>query len=307
MTESQEFIMTFDGRLLSGIGVLAAVIEGGSFVKAAGALGLSASGVSRAVNRLEIRVGVRLLDRTTRHLRLTDEGALFYQRVAPLLSGIEDAAIQASGSSAVARGRLRVNVDPYFSRLVLAPRLPELLGLYPDLAVELFTRDEMGDLVAEGFDIAIRFGEPAVSSLVVRRLLRTRILTVAAPSYIARNGKPATPQQLAQHQCIQFRDPVTTKPFAWEFLRGRRRLPIETQGPLTVSDVGTMLGACLAGAGIAQIMALGVQDLLEHGRLIDLFPDWPDETFPLCAIHPSRHNPPAKVRAFIDFCASILL
>jgi DNA-binding transcriptional LysR family regulator len=114
--------MTFDGRLLSGVSVLAAVVEGGSFVRAADALGLSASGVSRAVARLEMRIGIRLLDRTTRSLHLTDEGSRFYQQVAPMLEGIEDAATQASGSAAAVRGRLRVNVDPFFSRLVLAPR-----------------------------------------------------------------------------------------------------------------------------------------------------------------------------------------
>jgi DNA-binding transcriptional LysR family regulator len=298
--------MAFDGRLLSGVSVLAAVVEGGSFVKAANALGLSASGVSRAIGRLESRLGVRLLDRTTRSSRLTDEGTRFYHEVAPLLTGIEEAAIQASGSSKTVRGRLRVNVDPYFSRLVLAPRLADFLARYPDLEIEAITRDEMGDLVADGFDVAIRFGPPAESSLVVRRLLETRILTVAAAAYIERNGRPQSPLHLAHHACIQFRDPVTGRPFAWEFHRGREVAPVVAKGPLTVSDVGTLLGACLAGAGIAQVMALGVQDILDQGRLIDLFPDWPDETFPLYAIHPSRRQPPAKVRAFIDFCVETI-
>ena len=139
--------MTFDGRLVSGVSVLAAVVEGGSFVKAAEALGLSASGVSRAIGRLEARIGVRLLDRTTRSLHLTDEGRRFYQQVAPLLEGIEEAAIQASGSSTTVRGRLRVNVDPFFARLVLAPRLAHFIARYPELEIELITRDELGDLV----------------------------------------------------------------------------------------------------------------------------------------------------------------
>jgi DNA-binding transcriptional LysR family regulator len=282
--------------------VLAAVVEGGSFVKAAEALGLSASGVSRAVARLETRVGVRLLDRTTRALHLTDEGRRFYGQVAPLLEGIEEAATQASGSAATVRGRLRMNVDPFFSRLVLAPRLADFLARYPDLEVEMITRDEMGDLVADGIDVAVRFGPQPTSSLVVRRLLETRILTVAAPSYIERHGRPSSPEDLVNHACIQFRDPRTGRPFEWEFHRKRQIIPIATNGKLTVSDVGTMLGACLAGAGIAQVMALGVQDLLDQGRLVDLFPDWPDEIFPLNAVHPSRRHPPAKVRAFIEFC-----
>lgn len=297
--------MAFDGRLLSGVTVLAAVVEGGSFVKAADALGLSASGVSRAIGRLEARVGIRLLDRTTRSLRLTDEGGRFYQQVAPLLDGIAEAAIQASGSSSAVRGRLRVNVDPYFSRLVLAPRLGEFSQRYPELRIELLTRDELGDLIGDGVDLALRFGPPPSSALVTRKLLATRILTVAAPAYLDRHGRPTQPDDLRHHGCIQFRDPLSGRPFPWEFHRGGRIVPVETVGPLTVTDVGTLLAACLAGVGIAQVMALGVQDLLEQGRLVELFPAWPDETFPLHVIQPSRHHPPAKVRAFIDFCVEI--
>jgi DNA-binding transcriptional LysR family regulator len=164
----------------------------------------------------------------------------------------------------------------------------------------------MGDLVADGIDVAVRFGPQSASSLVIRRSLETRILTVAAPSYIERYGRPNTPKDLVHHACIQFRDPRTGRPFEWEFHRKRKIIPVAAQGKLTVSDVGTLLGACLAGAGVAQVMALGVQELLDQGQLIDLFPDWPDETFPLYLVHPSRRHPPAKVRAFIDFCTEFL-
>jgi DNA-binding transcriptional LysR family regulator len=298
--------MSFDGRLLSGVTVLAAVVAGGSFVNAAEALGLSASGVSRAIGRLEARVGVRLLDRTTRSLRLTDEGTRFYQQVVPLLGGIEEAAAALSGASASVRGRLRVGVEPFFSRLVLAPHLGDFIARHPGLELDLITSDEMGDLVAQGLDVAIRFGPPPSSVLVARHLLDTRILTVAAPRYLEQHSRPETPEDLARHACIQFRDPRTGRPFGWEFHAGPKVLSVETSGPLTVSDVGTMLGACLAGAGIAQVMALGVQELLARGELIELFPDWPDETFPLYALYASRHHPPAKLRAFMEFCAEAI-
>ena len=150
--------MTFDGRLFSGITVLAAVAESGSFVRAADALGLSPSGVSRAVSRLEKRVGVRLLDRTTRSQTMTDEGRRLYESVVPHLTGIEEAASAASGSANVVQGKLRVNVDPFFSRTVLASRLPDFLAHHPDLSLELIMRDDVGDLVADGFDLAVRFG-----------------------------------------------------------------------------------------------------------------------------------------------------
>lgn len=298
--------MAFDGRLLAGVSVLAAVVESGSFVNAAEALGLSSSGVSRAVSRLENRVGVRLLDRTTRALHLTDEGARFYEQVVPHLDSIEEAAILASGSSKTVRGRLRVNVEPYFSRLVLAPRLGEFLERYPDVRLELLTSDVMGDLVAEGVDVAVRFGFQPNSSQIAHLLLKTRILTVAAPCYLERHGRPGVPSDLSKHTCIQYRDPLTGRPFEWELHRGRKIVPVEANGPLLVTDVGTMLSACLAGAGIAQVMALGIQHLLDSGQLTEVYPDWPGETFPLHIVYPSRRHPAAKVRAFVDFCDEIV-
>jgi DNA-binding transcriptional LysR family regulator len=243
--------MAFDARLVSGIGVLAAVVEAGSFVGAANVLGLTQPGVSRAIARLEARLGVRLLDRTTRSVKLTDEGRRFYEHVGPLLTGIEEAAAWASGSAATVRGRLRVNVDAFFSRLVLASALTGFLNRYPELTLDLVTRDHVGDLVADGVDIAVRFGEPTVTSLVARKLTETRILTVASPDYIARHGRPNHPSDLAAHDCIQFRDPHTGQAFAWEFRKGQKMLPVETSGRLFLSDVGTMHSACAAGAGIA--------------------------------------------------------
>jgi DNA-binding transcriptional LysR family regulator len=293
--------MALDGRLVSNVSVLAAVVEGGNFAKAAEALGLTPSGVSRAIARLEARIGVRLLDRTTRSVNLTDEGRLFYANINPLVLGIEDAVSRATGSSAAVRGRLRVNTDAFTSRLLLAPHLSRFLDLYPELSLELIARDQLGDLVAEGFDVAVRFGEPPSSSLVARKLLETRIVTVAAPGYLKRRGRPSKPADLASHVCMQVRNPFTGQPFPWEFQRGRKLIEVPTSGRILLTDPGTILATCLAGVGVAQIKALGIQEQLDRGQLVDLFPDWPDERFPLYALYPSRHLPAAKVRAFIDF------
>lgn len=294
--------MAFDGRVISNVGVLAAVVEGGSFARAADALGLSRSGVSRAVSRLEARVGVRLLDRTTRAVALTDEGRRLYSEVAPLLSGIEDAVTITSGSSVAVRGRLRVNVDAFFSRLLFTPHLAEFLALYPDLSLELVARDQLGDLVGEGFDIAMRFGMPPVSSLVGRKLLETRTVTVASPAYIEAHGAPTTPAELAGHSCILVRDSLTGQPIEdWQFRRGNETVQVRTRGRLMVAEFGTMLGACLQGVGIARVKAIGVQPLIEQGALVELLGDWLGESFPLYALYPAGHLPAAKTRAFIDF------
>jgi DNA-binding transcriptional LysR family regulator len=295
---------SFDGPLFSGITVLAQVVESGSFVRAAQMLGLSSSGVSRAVSRLEARLGVRLIKRTTRALTLTNEGQQLYDQVRPHLTGVSEAVALASGAAHAVRGKLRVNIDAFFMRLFLAARLTEFLDRYPELSVELIAKDSVGDVLGDRFDLAVRFIEPpAQSTLVAKRLADTRILTVASPGYLARHGRPKHPRDVAQHQRILFPDPLTARPFEWEFRRGRESVEIPAEGHLTVSDAGAMLDACIAGAGIAQILELGTEELIRRKQLVNLFPDWSGERWPLYALYPSRRFQPAKVRAFLQFCS----
>jgi DNA-binding transcriptional LysR family regulator len=298
--------MPYDGRLLSGVTVLMAVVEAGSMARAAEALGLTASGVGRAIARLETRVGVRLLERTTRTMTLTDEGRRFYEEVGPHLDGIEQAAMTAAGAAGTVRGRLRVNVDPFFSRVVLASQVATFLDSHPEVRLELIMRDHVGDLVADGFDLALRFGEPAGGTLIARKLIETRILTVASPGFLKRYGRPKHPSETSKLPCIDFYDAANACPFEWEFRKGHEVLPVKPSSRLMVSDVGAMLSACEAGVGIAQIMALGSSRLLASGKLIDLFPDWSGELFPLYALYPSRQLRAAKVRTFIEFTNDLL-
>ncbi|WP_426690658.1 LysR family transcriptional regulator [Rhodanobacter ginsengiterrae] len=300
--------MGFDERMLNGMSVLSAIVDGGSFAAAAEALDMSPPGVSRAIARLEARLGVRLFDRTTRSVSLTDDGRRLHERIVPLLAGLEEAAGDVAEGATAVRGRLRVSVDPYFSRLMLGPQLGAFLAAHPQLQLELITRDRLGDLVADGFHMAVRFHEPVASSLVARRLLETRILTVASPVYLRKHGTPATPKELenSKHVCIHYRDPLTGRPFDWEFHRGRRITTVATHGQLTVNDVGTQHSVCLAGHGIAQVMALGVEPLLRSGKLVQILEDWSDERFPLYALYHSRHHLPAKCRAFLDFVVGLV-
>jgi len=205
------------------------------------------------------------------------------------------------------RGRLRVKIDPYFSRLILGPALDHFMSSYPELQLDLFTSNQLGDLVADGVDLALRFGHPPSSSLVARKLLETRVVTVAAPAYLQRHGRPRTPVELedGQHARIEFRDPESGRPFAWEFHRGAERVILTSKGRLTVNDAGTLYSVCEAGHAIAQVFELGVGRALQEGRLVELFPDWRDELFPLYALYPSRHLPPAKVVAFLEFVTDL--
>lgn len=297
--------MRFDGKLLSGINVLVAVIEAGSFTRAAESLGLSSSGVSRAISRLEGRLGVRLFDRTTRSLRLTSDGTRLYDLATPHLVGLEEAAQQTSGAATSVEGALRVGLNPIFARHILAPMLPRFSALHPGLELTIVHTPDVGDLIAAGIDVAVRFGPQPPSIMSSKLLLQTRVLTVAAPSYLAKHGRPQTPSDLIHHECIDFINPRNGKPIEWQLKHGSERVPVKPRTRLMLTDADTMIKACAAGAGIARVLALGVEPLIERGTLIELFPDLPDELCPLYAIRPSRRLASAKVEVFWEFCVEI--
>ena len=298
--------MSFDTRLLTGAGVLAAVTETGNFARAAEMLGLTPSGVSRAVARLELRVGVRLFNRNPREVTLTEEGRRFHAHVMPLLAGLEEAAADAAGAAAVVSGRLRVSVDPWFARTVLAPRLQQFMARYPLLSVDLMTSNYREEMMT-GVDVAIRFGPPETSSLIARKLLETAIITCAAPAYLEKHGEPRTPHDLLHHELLLFRDPQTGRPFPWEFHRRGKVIQINAVGRLMMDDPSAAVAACIAGQGVLQKLAIGLKPVLSRGDLVQILSRWSDERYPLYAYHPSRHLPPAKVRAFLDFVQEIAL
>ena len=294
-----------DTRLLADIGTLVAVVEAGSFSGGARSLGLTPSGASRAVARLEGRIGARLLDRTTRSLRLTEAGQRLHTLARPHLAGLEEAATIASGVAQVVSGRVRVAINSIVLRHLIAPALPTLSDRHPGLHVE-FVVGDAGDLTRSGIDLALRFGPQPSSAMASRHLLDTRVLTVAAPGYVARHGRPETPADLADHDCLHFVDPQRDRPFEWEFRRDGDTRSVAVTGRYTFVDVEAMVVAACASAGIAQVLALGTERLVADGTLIDLFPDWPGEVFPLYAVRPSRRLAPAAIEAFIAFCVEVV-
>jgi DNA-binding transcriptional LysR family regulator len=295
----------FDRHSLDGLGVLRAVVEAGSFVGAGEALGLTQPAVSRAIARLEARVGVRIFRRTARSISLTDEGRQYYESVAPHLRAIEEATIEAGDSSAKVQGRLRVNVSESVGQFVLTPHLPPFLAQHPGLSIELASRDRMGDLVREGFDAAVRFGLPEPSALKARLLMRARVVTCASPGYLARHGTPRQPSDIEKHQCLLMRDPSTGGQFGWEFVRGKKSVPVNASGQLMVNGIGPMLAACLAGQGVAQMLEPYTRQFLDDGRLVQVLPDWADERYPLYVYYHSAQVMSAKLRAFLDFLVAL--
>lgn len=286
---------------MNGMGVFAAIVEAGSFAAAGDMLDMSQPGVSRVIARLEARLGVRLFDRTSRAVSLTEDGQRFHQLVMPLLAGLQEAADSTTRGATVLRGRLRVNLDPLMSRLLEQAPIGAFLRNHPELQLELATRTRLGDMVGEGFDLALRFGEHPGSHVHGEKLLESRLVTVAAPAYLARCGRPVTPEQLCEHTCIQFREPEHGRLQDWVFQRGRQRLEVPVTGALTVSDVGSLQRYCLEGEGVAQMLVVGCEAALKDGSLVELFSEWPDERVALYALTPARQRLAAKTRAFLDF------
>jgi DNA-binding transcriptional LysR family regulator len=298
-------IMRFDEQTLSDSNVFVAVVRCGSFANAARSLDLSQSVASRAVARLEKRLGVRVLDRTTRSVSLTDDGCALFERLEPLLQGFEDAFTSAVEEQSRVRGRLRVKMHPTLSHVIDGKQLKAFLEDYTELSVEFISSDKLGDLVGEGLDIALYVGELPSSSLIARKLLDTRVITVAAPDYLAKHMKVAHPSDLLrEHTLIDYRNPETGRTFPWEYHRGRKMVKVTTTGRLIVSDIVNLHGICVAGWGIAQVLEVAVKPMLETGALVKLLPEWDDERFPIYAVYPSRNYVPPKVRVFIDFISS---
>ena len=298
--------MRFDEQTLSDSHVFVAVVRCGSFANAARSLNLSQSVASRAVARLEKRLGVRVLDRTTRSVSLTDDGRGLFERLEPLLQGFEDAFTSIAEEQSRVRGRLRVKIHHTLAHVINGKQHKAFLESYPELSLELISSDKLGDLVGEGIDIALHVGELPSSSLIAKRLLDTRVITVAAPAYLAKHLKIAHPSDLLKqdHTLINYRNPETGRTFQWEYHRGRKIVKIATSGRLIVSDIVNLHGICLAGWGIAQVLEVAVKPMLETGALVKLLPEWGDERFPIYAVYPSRNYVPPKVRVFIDFVSS---
>jgi DNA-binding transcriptional LysR family regulator len=298
--------MRFDEQTLSDSNVFVAVVRCGSFANAARSLNLSQSVASRAVARLEKRLGVRVLDRTTRSVSLTGDGRGLFERLEPLLQGFEDAFTSVAEEQSRVHGGLRVKIHPTLAHVIDGKQLKAFLENYSELSLELIGSDKLGDLVGEGIDIALYVGELPSSSLIAKRLLDTRVITVAAPAYLAKHMKVAHPSDLLkpEHTLIDYRNPETGRTFQWEYRRGRKIVKIATPGRLIMSDIVNLHGICVAGWGIAQALEVAVKPMLETGALVKLLPEWADERYPIYAVYPSRNYVPPKVRVFIDFVSS---
>ncbi|WP_061019888.1 LysR family transcriptional regulator [Bradyrhizobium sp. CCH5-F6] len=290
----------FDGRIIGGITVFVAVAKAGSYARAADQVGLSRSGVGKAIARLEERTGMRLFDRNSRALKLTDQGRGFLEEVAPLMERL--GAIATPDSLAEVRGRLRVSTDAAFGPFLLMPALPELLTAHPRLRIDVLVRDRIDNLLAEGVDVAIRFGDPDARGLDKQAILQSRVVTCATPAYLAAHGTPEAPEDIADRSGVRLIDDVTGKPHSWDFLNhaGETR-SIAPDCSLVVNDAPLLVAAALNHVGIVRLLDFIAEEHLRAGRLVEVLPTWNRRMWPAYLYTPETAHPSPAIQAFKRF------
>lgn len=276
------------------------IAETGSFAQAADDLALTPSAVSKLVGRLESRLGIRLITRTTRRLSLTSEGATYVTRARDILAAVEDAEQEVMASAAEPSGLLRVNTGTAFGRHVLGPIIPDFLARYPKIRLDLGIADRQVDLIGEQWDVAIRMGQLGDPSLVARKIGESSRAICASPAYLERFGLPKTPAELANHNCIV----ISGFPYLrrWPFATPEGVNLQEVAGSLITDSADVIVDMMLAGIGIGRLARLTIAQPLKDGRLVEILKDVHRiDPFPIHAIMPPGGNRSPKVRAFIDF------
>lgn len=282
-----------------------AVATEGSFIGAARRLEVDPSLLSRRVQRLEDRLGIRLFARTTRKVSLTEAGERYFARVGDLMAQLDAAGAEAAEMSAAPRGLLRMSLPLSFGQRVVAPMLAEFGARYPGIRFDAQFSNRRVDLVAEGFDLAIRMGAPRDSSLTMRKLAGYDEILVAAPAYVAARGQPATPGDLADHACLGF----TGNAFwpRWHLVRGDTIERVDPRGPIQSDNSDALLDAAAGGAGVMLTPDWLAASAIEAGRLVRVLPDWRGATEgTIHALLPPGRLIPAKTRLFLDALAKIL-
>lgn len=292
----------FDDLQLGSLELFCVAAESGSFSAAAQALGLTPAAVSRAIARLEARLGVRLFVRTTRRVRLSEAGRVYFEQCRQALAQLVEAEREIGGHQHAPSGLLRISVPTSYGHVRVLPLLPAFRARYPGVTVDVHVSNRSIDFAAEGFDLAIRVQPPRDSSLVARKLEDAPMVVVAAPAYLARAGVPRSIEDLAGHDCIQFLRPASGRPMPWMLHRDGREWEVATAGSYCVSDdIMGCLTLLRAGAGVMQTLRFLVEDDLNSGALVEVMQDHAGTTRPISLLYPSRRALPLRVRAFIDF------
>ncbi len=290
---------------LQAMEVFVQVVDAGGFTRAAENLQLPKATVSTLVRNLETSLAVKLLNRTTRQISLTADGAAYYERCLRILADVRDAEDSLSKTQASPSGRLRVDVPAAMGRHLLMPSLPQFLARYPDIHLEVGCSDRPVDLIEEGVDLAVRGGILADSTLIARRIGQLHFVTCAAPSYIAPHGRPQHPNDLQQHDCVNYFSAKTGKIAEWDFAKDGKRIQMRVPGRIAVNDSNAYMTATLSGMGVAQMAAFAICPYLQSGELELLLEDWTIDPLPLHVVYPQNRHLSAKVRVFVEWISEL--
>lgn len=291
-----------------GMRAFVRVVEAGSFTKAAQTLDMSRATVTQLVQQLETRLRVKLLHRTTRKVNVTEDGAVYYERVVRMLADLEDLEAGLPNTATAPVGRLRVDVPSPFATLLLVPALPAFYARYPDIQLDLGVSDRMVDLIGDNVDCVVRGGVLTDQSLAARHVADLALRVYAAPSYLARSGTPAHPAALrdAVHRIVQFRGARSGQGFEYALRRGDETVLLDARYMLAIDDGNAYLAAGLAGLGVLWLPDYMARAAVAKGELVRLFEDWEIAPMPLHIAYPSNRRVGRKLRVFIDWVVELM-
>ncbi|WEK05961.1 MAG: LysR substrate-binding domain-containing protein [Candidatus Devosia phytovorans] len=286
--------------LLSELDAVLSIARQGSFRAAALDLGLSTTSLSNAIAKLELRLGIRLFNRTTRSVALTDAGRVFVERIGPAMTDIHDAVLGAQSLQETPSGTLRINAFASAAREVMEPLILPFLRRYPLVHIDLVTEGKLVDIVASGFDIGLRPVNLVPTDMIALTLGRERQnVVVASPAFVRSHGKPIVPADLYRFKCIRARLPNNAM-LRWRFEREGEAVQIDVQGAITLDESSLVRIAAQDGIGLGYVMAADVRDDIASGRLVQVLEDWTPALPPLAFYYPGRKNPPAAFAAFLQ-------
>jgi LysR family transcriptional regulator for bpeEF and oprC len=285
--------------------VFTRIVELGAFGKAADSLQVPRASVTILIKQLEAQLGVQLLQRTTRHVQTTLDGAAYYQRCVQLLADLEDAEACFREGRQNPQGKLRVDLPSSLARLIVVPALPQFCARYPRIELEVGVSDRPVELIREGIDCVLRAGELHDSSLVARPLTQLRQLTCASPAYLQARGVPAELSQLHSHHAVSYFSALTGRRFDLEFQSGAELLRHSLPGPLAVNNADAYVAACEAGLGLIQVPYYHVAAQLKAGSLVEVLANCRPPSLPLTALYPAQRQLSRRVRVFVDWLVEL--
>jgi len=290
---------------LDALKVFCAVVDSGGFSRAAARLGISTSSVTHQIGQLETHFGVRLLNRTTRSMSLTDEGRRCVEQARRLLAEMDDLEAGLGDTLQAPRGSLRVDMPGILAQRYVAPALPRFLAAYPELSVRLTASDRLIDMVEEGVDVMLRIGELPDSALVGRSIFKNRYICCAAPDFVTRHGKPQHPDDLESLPCLNFVYPKARQLRPWTFQQDGQPFTVTPRGAVAMDHVDSLIEMAEQGGGVIQHLSVSLLAPLRSGALVPLLEAWQADGPDVSALYPQRHQRAAKIKVFVDFVEGV--